>query len=170
MRLQLLLLTTCAAGCLFSAPMRTHWVATWGAPASPQMTSQAERTAAHLELENQTVREMVHTSIGGNVLRVRLSNQFGPESAEIGAVHVSTCGPDAQIVSGSDHAVTFGGKPAFTIPPNAPFLSDPIELNVPAASNLCISLFLPKKTSAAGIHYDARQKTFIASGDVTAAP
>src|SRR5581483_10361632 len=61
-------------------------------------------------------------------------------------------------------------KPAFTIPPNAPFLSDPIELNVPAASNLCISLFLPKKTSAAGIHYDARQKTFIASGDVTAAP
>src|SRR5581483_6986177 len=49
-------------------------------------------------------------------------------------------------------------------------LSDPVELSVPAAGNLCISLFVPKKTSAAGIHYDARQKTYLVSGDATGAP
>lgn len=153
---------------LTSAPKQVHWVATWAVPASPQLATEAERSKAHLELDNQTIREIVHVSIGGNAIRLRLSNQFGKEPVDIGAVHVAVCGDGAATIAGSDHSVTFGGRSAFTIPSNAPFLSDPVELKIPAAGNLCISLFVPKKTSAAGIHYDSHQNSYLASGDLTA--
>ena len=154
---------------LFSAPAPNHWVATWAAAASPQSATEAERSAAHFDLENQTIREIVHVSLGGSRIRLRLSNQFGPEPVEIGAIHVATCAEVPQIVTNSDRTVTFSSRTNFWIPSNAPFLSDPIDLDVKPASNLCISIFVPKKTSAAGIHYDARQKTYLASGDATSA-
>lgn len=169
MRFQSLFIALCVAGPLLSAPPPRHWVATWAASASPQPATEAERTAAHLDLQNQTIREIVHTSIGGSTIRLRLSNQFGPQPVDIGAVHVATCADGAQIVTGSDHAVTFSSRSNFQIPANAPFLSDPIDLSVKPASNLCISIFVPKKTTAAGIHYDSRQKTYLASGDSTSA-
>ena len=87
----------------------------------------------------------------------------------IGAVHVASCSEGPQIVAGSDHAVTFAGRSSFSIPANAPFLSDPVDLTVAPGSNLCISIYVPGKTTAAGIHYDARQKNYLASGDATAA-
>lgn len=169
MRFQSVVVTLCASTSLLFAAPSSHWVATWAAAASPQLTTEGERTKEHLVLENQTIREIVHTSIGGTTIRLRLSNQFGHEPVDIGSVHVGICTQGAQIAPGSDRSVTFSGAPAFMIPANAPFISDSISLRVPAASNLCISVFVPKKTTAAGIHYAAQQKNFIAPGDATAA-
>ncbi|HKT24147.1 MAG TPA: hypothetical protein VJR04_06060, partial [Terriglobales bacterium] len=100
----------------------------------------------NLLFENQTVREIVHTSIGGQSLRVRLSNAYGDGTIEIGAAHIALHADDSSIVPGSDHVLTFGGKPSISIPPNAPVLSDPVNLNVPADADLAISIFLPKST------------------------
>lgn len=169
MRLQSVVVTLCVCSSLVFAAPPTRWVATWAAAASPQLPSEEARVKGHLELENETIREIVHTSIAGNMIRLRLSNQFGHEPVSIGAVHVGICAQGSQIAPGSDRAVTFSGEAAFTIPANAPFISDTIKLKVPAASNLCISIFVPKKTTAAGIHYAAQQKNFLASGDATAA-
>jgi lysophospholipase L1-like esterase len=168
MRLPTLLFIFCAC-CCSNAASDTRWVVTWAAAASPQVPGEAERAKAHLNLENQTIRDIVHTSIGGNRLRIRLSNAFGTDTVAIGAVHVASCGEGPQILTGSDHAVTFAGRSSFSMPPNAPFLSDPVDLTVMPASNLCISIYVPGKTMAAGIHYDARQKNYLASGDATAA-
>lgn len=152
-----------------NAAAQTHWVATWADAASPQLPTPSERAKAHLELENQTIREIVHTSIGGSSIRIRLSNAFGTEPVQIGAVHAAICGEGSKIIAGSDRPVTFSGKSSFTIPANAPLLSDLVGLKVPAASNLCISLYLPGKTVAAGIHYAAQQNNYIAAGNVTTA-
>ena len=160
------LLAFCAC-CSLNAAGDSHWVVTWAAAASPQLPGEAERAKAHLNLENQTIREVVHTSIGGNRMRIRLSNAFGTETVAIGAVHVASCSEGPQIVAGSDRAVTFAGRSSFSIPPNAPFLSDPVDLRVMPLSNLCISIYVPGKATAAGVHYDARQKNFIASGNAT---
>ena len=168
MRLPLLFVTLCACSSLLRAANPTHWVATWADAAAPQWPDEAHRAKAHLEFENQTIREIVHTSVAGNSIRIRLSNQFGQKSVQIGAVHVATCGDEGKIMPGSDHTVTFSGRTTFNIPPNSPFLSDPVDFTVPAATNLCISLFLPTKTTAAGIHYSAQQNNYIAAGDATA--
>src|SRR3989442_9627216 len=57
------------------------WVATWGAsPVAPLPTN-----LTNPGFTNQTVRLIVHTSIAGDDVRVRLSNAFGANSLVIGA-------------------------------------------------------------------------------------
>jgi lysophospholipase L1-like esterase len=144
-----------------------HWVVTWGTSPAPQLADRAEMQKAKLEFDNQTLREIVHTSIGGNMLRVRLSNAYGKETVEIGAAHVALRGKGAGIVASSDRAVTFSGRAAISIPADAVVLSDPIKLDVPADGDLAVSIFLPKPVKGAGIHYSAMQTSYLGKGDLT---
>ena len=146
-----------------------HWVVTWGASPAPQLADETQMRAAKLVFENQTLREIVHTSIGGNTLRVRFSNAFGKDTVEIGAAHIAIRDQGAGIVTASDHALTFGGSPSIAIPPDAVILSDPVNLTVAPASHLAISIFLPKGTMGGGIHYSAQQTSYLGSGDLTKA-
>ena len=74
------------------AAEKTHWVATWGASPAPQLAEDSQMRSAKLEFDNQTLREIVHISIGGNTLRVRLSNAYGKEAVDIGAAHIALRG------------------------------------------------------------------------------
>lgn len=151
------------------APAETHWVPTWGTSPAPQLADQAQMREAGLLFDRQTLREIVHTSVGGSVVRVRLSNAYGPATLEIGAAHLALRQKDAAIAPGSDHALTFSGRTAVAIPPNAEALSDPVNLETPAAGDLAISLFIPKAEAGSGIHYSAMQTSYVGSGDLTAA-
>ena len=139
----------------------THWVVTWGASPSPALANDAEMAKSHLLFKGQTLREIVHTSLGGGRVRVRLSNVFGTESVRIGAASIETRG-------GSGSTLTFGGRPFMVIPPNAIAISDPVSLELPASGDLAISLFLPDQARGAGIHYAASQTSYVAEGDLTA--
>jgi lysophospholipase L1-like esterase len=147
----------------------SHWVATWGASPSPQLPDEKQITAAKLIYDNQTLREIVHTSVGGDTFRIRLSNAYGKESADIGAVHIALRSEGASIAAGSDRAVTFSGRPAVSIPADAIVLSDPIKLTSPDGADLAISIFLPHQTTGAGIHYGAQQTNYIGTGDLAGA-
>jgi lysophospholipase L1-like esterase len=125
--------------------------------------------AAKLEFNNETIREIVHTSIASRTARIRLSNAYGKEPVAIGAVHVAVRGHGAEIVPNSDRAVTFSGRSSAMIPTDAPLLSDPVKLDVPPGGEIAISIFLPKSTIGAGIHYSAQQTSYIAPGNKTAA-
>ena len=146
-----------------------HWVVTWGTSPAPQLPDEAELRAAKLLFDNQTLREIVHTSIGGDTVRVRLSNAYGKQAVQIGATHVALRDKGASIVAGSDRPLTFGGRPTVSIPPNGLVLSDPVKLTVPAAGDLAISMFLPKQAAGAGVHYGAQQTSYIGKGDLTGA-
>ncbi len=106
----------------------SHWVAAWGASPAPQLPDEAQQRAAKLIFSNQTLREIVHTSIGANTVRVRLSNAYGQETLEIGAAHIARREKGSAIVAGSDRPLTFSGRPAVSIPANAIVLSDPVNL------------------------------------------
>jgi lysophospholipase L1-like esterase len=150
-----------------AAAEHNHWVATWGASPAPQLSDEAQMRTAKLEFDNQTLREIVHTSIGSDTVRVRLSNAYGKEAVDIGAAHIALRAQGPSIVAGSDHVLTFSGRPTISIPQNAFVLSDPVKLNVPVAGDLAISIFLPKATEGAGIHYSAQQTSYIGQGDLT---
>ena len=152
-----------------SAADKMHWVGTWAASPAPQLADEAQMRSAKLVFEDQTLREIVHASIGGKTVRLRLSNAFGKEAAEMGAVHVALRGKGSAIVAGSDRPVTFGGRTTVEIPANALVLSDPVQLEFPAAGDLAVSIFLPKKTLGAGVHYSSQQTSYLASGNATAA-
>jgi lysophospholipase L1-like esterase len=147
----------------------SHWVATWGASPSPQLPDAAQMRKAGLVFDNQTLREVVHTSIGGDAVRVRLSNVFGADAVEIAAAHIALRGKGPEIVRSSDRVLTFSGRPAVSIPPGALVLSDPVKLSVPAAGDLAISLYLPKPATGSAIHYSAQQTSYAGQGDLTGA-
>jgi lysophospholipase L1-like esterase len=157
-----------AASLASAADKSSHWVVTWGASPSPQLAD-AQMQKNKLIFENQTLREIVHVSLGSNTVRVRLSNAYGKEQVEIGAAHIALRSQGAQVASGSDHALTFSGRSSVSIPPNALVLSDPVQLNVPANADLAISIYLPKAATGAGVHYSAQQTSYVGQGDLTAA-
>jgi lysophospholipase L1-like esterase len=160
-------LAVCFAG-FASAAGPAHWVVAWGASPAPQLPDEAQMRTAKLMFDNQTIREIVHTSIASDTVRVRLSNAYGKHAVEIGAVHIALHDKGSNIAVGSDHAVTFGGRPGVSIAPNAQALSDPVKLTA-TAGNLAISIFLPHAAAGAGIHYGAQQTAYIGPGDLTGA-
>jgi lysophospholipase L1-like esterase len=133
-----------------------QWVGTWGtAPAGAPL--QGER----MTFNDQTLRLIVHTSIGGSRVRIRLSNELGTAPLRIGSAHIARRQTGAVIVSGSDRVLTFGGAESFTIPVGAVVLSDPVELEVPALSDLAVSLYLPGPVEANTIHATAYQTNYV---------
>ena len=104
--------------------------------------------AAPLNFNNQTLRQIVHTSLGGDRVRIVLSNAFGPSPLSVGAAHVALREKDAAIVKTSDRTVTFGASSSVNIPPGAVVVSDPVALTVPAFADLAIDVYLPGDTAA----------------------
>ena len=133
-----------------------QWVGTWGTgTAGPPLP------AALQTFTNQTVRLIVHTSIGGTQVRIRVSNERGTTPLVIGAAHVALRQSGADIVTGSDRVLTFSGMASITIPAGAPALSDPVELDVPALADLAVSMHLPGTVQATTIHGSAFQTNYV---------
>src|SRR5512132_3757719 len=125
-----------------------QWVGTWST-ALHQPDPGAGLTNAGFE--NQTLRQIVHISVGGNRVRVRLST-FGAGALAIGAAHIAIAGQGPAVVPGSDRPLTFGGQSTITIPPGAPVLSDAVDLDVSALSDLAVSIYVPASTGPATWH------------------
>src|SRR6201984_1067739 len=98
---------------------------------------------------NQTLRQIVHTSIGGAKVRVLISNAYGTAPITIGAAHIALRDKEGSIRGASGGALTFSGRPTMTIPAGAIAYSDPVNLSVPAMADLAIDLYLPGNTSRA---------------------
>ncbi|TFW33610.1 SGNH/GDSL hydrolase family protein [Massilia horti] len=137
-------------------PEIQHWVGTWGtAPAGPAVAAQM------MTLNDATLRLIVRTSIGGNQARIRVSNELGATPLRIGSAHIALRDTAANIVAGSDRVLTFSGMQAMIVPPGAAVLSDPVDLNVPAMSELAVSLYLPGSVQASTSHGSAFQTNYV---------
>jgi lysophospholipase L1-like esterase len=150
-----------------------HWVATWAtAEALTRLPAPATATAnAPRGFTNQTIRMIARTSIPGRRLRVQISNAFGSTPVQLGAAHVALRSKESAIVEGSDHALSFAGKPGATIGPGVVMFSDPVEMSVPQLADLAVSLYFPGETGPPTTHATALHTTYISKeGDTTAAP
>src|SRR5436190_7656930 len=133
-----------------TAGTQPHWVGTWMTsvvgrppyPAAPATTTGATpATPAPARMvfpNNQTLRQIVHVSVGGDRLRVTLTNAFGTAPLTIGAAHVAVRAKEAAIANGTDRALTFSGSSTTTIPAGAVIVSDPVALAVPPLGDLAI--------------------------------
>ena len=113
---------------------------------------------------NQTLRQIVHTSVGGSKARVVLSNTYGAAPLTIGAAHLALRDKESSIQQASPRPLTFDGKPTFTIPPGAVVYSDPVNLTVPEMGDLAIDLYLPGNTNNAApvtVHTGAFQTNYV---------
>jgi lysophospholipase L1-like esterase len=132
------------------------WVATWTASPTAGDTTQ---------FSDQTVRNIIYTSVGGSEFQVQLSNTFGAAPLDVGATSVGVVLDGAQLVPGTSHSVTFSGHASVTIPAGQEVVSDPIHMSVPALTELAVDLYLPMATGPATYHQVAEQTTYVAAGD-----
>lgn len=112
-----------------------HWVGTWTASPAP--------SEAGIGFSNHTLRMNPRISLGGDTLRVRISNAYGSARLDIGAAAIGIRDRGAAIVPGSERILTFGKAPATTIPAGALVVSDSVELEVKPLADLAVTLYLP---------------------------
>jgi lysophospholipase L1-like esterase len=138
-----------------------QWIGTWGA--SP-MAMKIEEPVA-----NSTYRSIVHISLGGDSLRVALTNEFGTAPLTVGAAHLALSAGGGATQPGSDHPLTFGGRATVMIPAGGFVLSDPVAMQAAPLSDLVISVYLPEQEVATPTCHQLGSSTnYIASGDATA--
>lgn len=146
-----------------------RWVATWAAAPHgpfPAFEGMPDQTVT---FDDQTVRQIVRASAGGERVRVRLSNALGEQPLAIGAARLALRDADERIVPESDRALTFGGATAIDVPAGAIVLSDPVDLAFPALAELAVSIYLPEETPGRTLHGLALTPTYVSpAGDFAA--
>lgn len=115
------------------------------------------------QFTNQTLRQIVHTTIGGPRARVVVSNVHGTAPLTIGAAHLALRAKDDAIQAGG-RALTFSGRPTITIPAQAIAYSDPVTVAVPPLSDIAVDLYLPGTTNSPApltMHNGALQTSYV---------
>ena len=134
-----------------------RWITTWATSPSTLPLENSD----YQSLNNQTLRLIVHTSVGGEAFRIRLSNYHGDEAINVGAVSVALQETNSIISSNSALSVTFNGQEFTNLARGAVVLSDVIAADVPELSNLTVSIYLPEETGFLTAHALSNQTNYI---------
>lgn len=144
---------------------RPRWVTTWAAAPMPGDSTFGPDAP---RLANQTVRHIVHLSVGGRRLRVKLSNLYGEQPLVIGAATVALQDSGASIVPGSARPLTFDGDVSVTIPEADERYSDPIDIDLPTRATLAVSLYFAADIELPTYHAASRESSYLSEpGDFT---
>ena len=111
-------------------------------------------------LQDVTLRQTLRTSLGGERLRLVVSNEYGTTPLSVGRVTLRTVGAARAV------PVRFEGADDAVVPPGARWWSDPVALPTRAGDRLEVDLYLPCRTELAGFHWDARDTAVLLRGNV----
>jgi hypothetical protein len=145
------------------------WIGSW---ASSQQIPEPANALPPAALEDATLRQIVHLSLGGTSLRIRLSNAFGTAPLHITAVHIARpISPSSPgIAAGTDTPVTFAGAPDITIPAGADYISDPVAFEAPPGSDLAVTMHFDHAPAQHTSHPGSRSTSYLVHGDLVSAP
>ncbi|MFF3559068.1 SGNH/GDSL hydrolase family protein [Streptomyces sp. NPDC002574] len=140
------------------------WVGTWST--SPV----AAEPFAPEGYPGWSIRNVVHTSVGGTSVRVHLSNAFGTEPLVIAHASVARAAGarSAAAVEDSMRMLTFAGRGSVSIPAGGVVVSDPVALTVPQRADLMVTTYTALPSGPVTSHPRTRQISFMARGERTA--
>ncbi|MDD6003358.1 MAG: SGNH/GDSL hydrolase family protein [Bacteroidales bacterium] len=139
-----------------------HWLATWGT--AVQLTEPHNMPPAP-GLSGNTIRQRVKVTLGGDSLRLKLSNEFGDAPLKISAVSIANSIDSCAIDPASATNVLFDNKPSLEIPVGATVISDPLALSVKNRGDVAITIVyenVPEKLTG---HPGSRTTSFIMEGN-----
>jgi lysophospholipase L1-like esterase len=146
-----------------------RWVGTWAT--GEQLVESGNNPASPPGLQNNTLRQIVHATLGGNRIRVHFSNKYSTGSTTINSAHIALSNSGLPIKSSidtsTDTALTFNnGSASVTIPAGGEIYSDAVDFNVPPLSNLVISIYFGtvSSTNVTG-HPGSRTAYYIKTGN-----
>jgi lysophospholipase L1-like esterase len=152
------------------ARSRQHWMAAWAPSPVVGVPIPFEACPAADGLTNQTVRNVVFVSVGGNAVRVRLTNTFGTRSVLVTHATVAVQAANADAVPGTVRTLRFGGRTEVTLAAGGHALSDPVPLTVAPLSTLLVSVYAPGPTGPVTNHPFTAQGNFLGTGDLSGSP
>jgi lysophospholipase L1-like esterase len=160
-----LLLLASTADDVHAGDAQTRWIGSW---AAAQQLVELGNALDSEDLRDLTLRQVVHLSLGGNEIRLRLSNRFGVNPLHLTAVHVARplASSSGKIVAGSDKPVTFSGSPDVIIPAHADYLSDAVSFPVQTLSDVAITLYIDAAPAEQTGHPGSRATSYLAHGDL----
>ena len=145
-----------------------HWVGTWGT--APQLV-ESHNNPPSPGLGGNSLRQIVQVSIGGETVRLKLTNEFSTGATEIKAVELArakTAGSSSEIDETSTVSLTFGGKPSVTMAAGKTAVSDPVKLHLSNRENVAITIHYgnASSTSVSG-HPGSRTTSYLQAGNTT---
>jgi len=160
-----------AAASTSSAPA-SNWTGAWiGSWAASQQIPEPDNAVPLESLSNATLRQIVHLSVGGSRIRVRISNAFGTTPLHLLAVHVARPQSPAssRIDPASDRAIMFNEHADVLIPMGAEYTSDPLSYSVAALSDLAITMQIDVAPGQETGHPGSRATSYLAAGSLVSA-
>ena len=140
----------------------SHWVGTWGC--APQLT-EARNLPPAPGLANSTLRQIVHTSIGGTQVRLRFSNTFGTGPVALKAVSLAASAGNGAIRPESAKAIAFHGSPSIAIPPGAAIISDPFDYDLAPLTDYALTIsFGDMSNTVVTGHPGSRSTSYLKTG------
>jgi lysophospholipase L1-like esterase len=154
------------AGMAGVAQADNHWVGTWGT--APQLV-EPHNNPPSPGLGGNSLRQIVQVSIGGETVRLKLTNEFSTSATEIKAVELSrakTSGSSSEIDEASTVSLTFGGKPSVTMAAGGRAVSDAVRFPIGDRENVAITIHYgaASSTSVSG-HPGSRTTSYLATGN-----
>ncbi|WP_030895699.1 SGNH/GDSL hydrolase family protein [Streptomyces sp. NRRL S-474] len=146
-----------------AAPASTGtWVGTWST--SPAAAEPGTETTG---MADRSVRNVVHTSVGGTSARVTLSNLYGqsPLSITRASIAVAAGSGTAAALPDTLRQLTFNGGPTVVIPPGRQVMSDAVRVVIPHDTDVLITTYTPNSSGPVTYHPHARQISYAARGD-----
>ena len=153
------LLTAC------TAMAQSHWVGTWGT--APQLV-ETHNNPPSPGLSNNSLREIVQVSIGGEKVRLKLTNEFSSNATEIKAVELAiakTAGSSSEIDEASTVSLTFNGKPGVSMPANGKAVSDPVDFKIGPRDNVAITIHYGSTSASVSGHPGSRTTSYLKAGN-----
>ncbi len=139
-----------------------RWVGTWAS--APQLGDAATMPPSP-GFAGNTLRQIVHVSIGGRQLRVRFSNAFGTTALAMTTAHVALARDGGVIRPETDKALTFHGQLSVLVPPGAPLFSDPVDFDLPPLADLAVTIHFHEAPNDVTTHPGARATSYLQAGD-----
>lgn len=145
-----------------------HWVGTW---TTAQQTVEQNNLPPSPGLSGNSLRQIVQVSIGGEQLRLKLSNEFSNGSTEIKSVEIAkalTSGSNAQIDEATSRQVYFDGKTKVTMQGGQMAVSDVIDFALSPRDNVAITIHYGtcSNTNVTG-HPGSRTASYLATGNTS---
>ncbi|MGB8320425.1 MAG: sialate O-acetylesterase [Ignavibacteriaceae bacterium] len=138
------------------------WVGTWST--APQLVETGNNPPSP-GLSNNTLRQIVHVSIGGDTLRMRFTNEFSTSPVTMHSVHIAVSLGSDTIDTSTDTPLYFSGNEEVTIQPGSAVVSDPFYFPLQPLSNAAITIYFGSTSPDISGHPGSRTTSYILTGN-----
>jgi lysophospholipase L1-like esterase len=169
MKLRLFVFVAVSVSCAAAAPQaEPTWIGSW---ATSQQVPEPQNAVPLDQLQDATLREIIHLSIGGQRLRVHISNAFGTAPLHLTSAHIArpVSTASAAIDPASDRELMFHGAKDVIVPAGAELISDPLDSPVAPLTSLSVSIHYDQPPTGETGHPGSRATSYLVHGDLVTA-